>query len=311
MIPARTGEGSNDGLIVAMNGTVVDIINVFLNLGEGCVVSQTPRMGIYCNNGGYININGSEAKPVILYNCHSDAVWNSSSATAPTQASICEVNNCIINSPDNGGLKEQENNGRGFIKSVTNTIITNTKMPGIELYSKGALPPIGGVTSTVTVDNVTLHNCGYDPGTSANYDFRGACIASPSYMTTNQSNRNVVITNTIISGSGLTGIYSSGSGSYNIDYSALVTQLFTGHTYALGVETAGPGTIIKGTNVINSSPMYVAFDVLDFDSPDFMDVDNPFFAGKGTSGSDLAGGADFIGGWLPPAAANAFWALYE
>ena len=308
--PDRTGELANDGIMVFMSGATNDIINGFLNLGEGCVISNTPRFGIQNPYGGKVTINGSDTKPVILANIHGDGIWNSSDSTGPTQPTICLVNNCIINNCDNGGIKEQETNGRGFIESVTNTIIANCKAPGIEFYASGTRP--AGVSETATINNVTVHNCGYDmadPG--ANYDFRAAGIASPAYQTTNKSNRNVNITRTIISGLALTGLYNSSDGTYDIDCSSLVTEYMSGYNYALGTTTSGPSTITVGTSVINLNPIYVTYGVDDFASADFMDVDNPAFAGKGCSGIDLAGGADFIGGWTPPLAVRNTWMLYQ
>jgi len=311
MDPARTGELASDGIMVFMSGAITDIINAFLNLNEGCVISQVPRFGIQNPYGGYLKINGTHANPVILYNCHSDGIWNFSSLAAPTQATICEVNNCIIVNCDGTGIKEQEDAGRGFVKSVTNTIIANCMMPGIELYANGVLPP--GVTDTVTIDNVTIHNCGYNPGTDVLYDFRGAAIASPTYSTTYKSNRNVAITDTIITGLGLTGIYNSSTGTYTVDFSSLVTENMTGYAYMLGSQTAGTSLITLGGDVIDKNPRYVTYADADFASTNYMDVDNSGFGGKGTAGSDLAGGADYIGSWSPPVplSVNGHWALYE
>ncbi|MBN1903114.1 hypothetical protein JW926_17465 [Candidatus Sumerlaeota bacterium] len=308
MLDPRTGEGNNDAFFLSMEGDIKDIINAFLNLGEGCVISQTPRRGVTNNNGGYVKVNGSDTNPVIFYNCHSDGIFNTSNDTSPTQATICEVNNCIMVNFDNSGLKEQETFGRGFVKSVTNTIIANSKLPGIQFHAFGALPP--GVTSTAIIDNVTFHNCGYAAGTNVNYDFRASCVGSPRYKTTSFSNRNIAITNTIISGAGLTGIYNSSSGAYDVDYSALVTQDAPGYEYALAVETAGPGAINLGSHVINDNPCYITWMDTDVASADFMDVDNTAFGGKGTTGSNLSGGADYIGG-TSALHADASWSLYE
>jgi len=309
--PDRAGEGANDGIITFMSGTTTDMLNCFVNLGAGCVISDTPRFGIAnFYGGGELTIDGSSDSPVILANIHGDGVWTTSDAIAPTQPTVTSVNNCIICNCDNSGLKEQETNGRGFIESVTNTIIANCRAPGIEFYSNGTRP--AGVSETVTIENVTVHNCGYDmadPG--ANYDFRAAGIASPAYLTTNRSNRNVNITKTIISGLDLTGLYNSSDGTYDIDCSSLVTENMSGYNYALGTTTSGPSTITVGADVINLNPIYVTYGVDDYASADFMDVDNPAFAGKGCSGIDLAGGADFIGAWTPPLAAHNTWMLYQ
>ncbi len=311
MDPDRTGETASDAFQVYMNGATQDFLNAFLNFNEGCVISQISRMAVYNPYGGYVKLNGTHENPVIMYNIHSDGIWCSSDSAAPTQPTVCEVNNSIIVNCDAGAFKEQETNGRGFIKSVTNTIIANTMNPAIELYSNGALP--AGITDTVTIDNVTLHNCGYSGVTPPAYDFRGFAIGGATYTSGSpyNSNRNMAITDTIITGNGLTGIYNSGSGTFTIDYSALVTEDLSGYSYALGTTTAGSGTITVGGTVINENPIYVTYDDADFASADYMDVDNPFFAGKGTAGSDLAGGADFIGSWTPPTNARTHWIIYE
>jgi len=220
------------------------------------------------------------------------------------------VENAIFVNINGSAVKEQETDGRGFIKSVKNSIIANCTAPGIEFYADGALPTDTGlgVTDTVAIENVTLYNCGYgqlDPGTS--YDFRFACIASPTYTGPEKSNRNVNIKNSILAGGGVTGIYNSSAGTYTVDYSALVTS----HTFgeALGAATAGPSTITVGANVINASPIFSQ--IADFTDSAYFDVRNPDFGGAAEGGADLAGGADFIGDYVPPASAQSFWALYE
>ena len=88
----------------------------------------------------------------------------------------------------------------------------------IALFAFGALPPVGGVTDTVTIDNVTVHNCGYNDGNTPPWSYG---IAAPIYTTTSdKTNRNANITNTIISGSGMTGLYNDSDGTFSIDYSA-------------------------------------------------------------------------------------------
>lgn len=300
--------GNHDGIIMFMSGTTNDIVNCFVNLGPGCVISNCNRFGIQNPYGGYLNIQGSKEKPVIINNVGADGIWNYSDTTAPTQATICEVNHCIVNNCGGSGIKEQETAGRGFIKSIKNTIISNCEGPGIALFAFGALPPIGGVTDTVEITSVTVHNCGYNDGNSPPWSYG---IAAPVYSATYKTNRNAVITNAIISGSGMTGIYNDGDGTFSVDYSALVTESLGGYGYALAATTGGSGTINVGANVINDNPIYVAYGVNDFASADFMDVDNPAFAGKGSGGIDLAGGADYIGSWTPPLAVGNTWLLYE
>lgn len=309
-----SSSSGRDGVMVFMNGTTSDIVNATLNLGAGCVISNCLRFGIQNPYGGYVNIQGTDAEPVILAKCGGDAIWNSSDVEGTTQATIAEVNHCII-SECGGGIKEQETGGRGFIKSVKNTIIAHCKAPGIEFYAKGALPPTGGVTSSVSIENVTVLDCGYDmaaPG--ANYDFRAAGIASPTYTASSvvyQSNRNVDILNTIVSGPStglITGLYNSSTGAYTIDYSALPTGGIWNE--GLAAATGGAATITVGANVLSASPIYVASAAADFASADFADVRNPAYGGAAQAGTDLAGGADYIGDYTPPLSAST-WEMYQ
>jgi hypothetical protein len=61
-------------------------------------------------------------------------------------------------------------------------------------------------------------------------------------------------------------------------------------------------------DTVVADPIYLSKDVT---SDSFFDVDNPVYAGVASGAGDLSGGADFIGGWVPPLAANNSWNLYE
>lgn len=54
------------------------------------------------------------------------------------------------------------------------------------------------------------------------------------------------------------------------------------------------GDVTTATAIINAAPMYKSYDAT---TADFMDVQNVVYAGAGTGGSDLAGGADYVGGF--------------
>ena len=101
----------------------------------------------------------------------------------------------------------------------------------------------------------------------------------------------------IFSGAGTKFTQAGPSGGISVDYCAYVE--------------AGPdiitarGTIqTDGSNIVTSDPGYVTKNVI---SEFFMDVANVDYQGKGTSGSDLTGGADFY----VPTAVHYSWSLYE
>lgn len=85
----------------------------------------------------------------------------------------------------------------------------------------------------------------------------------------------------------------------NLTNSALVTV----GAYALDPANAtlgfpngtvgGAGNTLNQTAVINRDPLYVSVDPT---NAGFLDVTNPAYAGAGSAASDLAGGADYIGG---------------
>ena len=293
MDPERTDEGNNDGLMVYMTGATNDIINAFLNLGEGCVISNTPRFGIQNPYGGAVTIAGAADNRVIFNNIHSDAIWCYSDSSGVTQATTLSVDECVINNVDGTACKEQETAGRGFVTSVTNTIITNCGGPAIELYSSGTEAPT--MTSRdVVISNVTIDNCGFDADPGTDYDLRACGIGSPTYQSTNASDRNVDISDTIISGCN-TGIYNSGTGTYTVDYVGL---------YALTAQTGG--TVTLGSNVITENPAFYDDSASLFASANYYDVTNRNYQGAGSGGSDLVGGAAF----MLLTSANS-WSIYQ
>ncbi|MBN1475889.1 hypothetical protein JXA47_03965 [Candidatus Sumerlaeota bacterium] len=291
----RSTEGNHDGMVVFMDGTTSDIVNATVQLGEGCVISCTPRFGIQSSPGAHIDIAGSASDPVVFNHIHSDGIWVTSDSDSPTQASVCTVDRAIFAHIDASALKEQETFGRGFIGSLTNTIIAHCGFPGIELYASGALPPGGLADSTLTVANTTVHGCGtaWD-GSDTDYDDRGGCISAPVYQSINASNRSVDMDDVIISGgAGQTGLHSGGPCTMAIDFSAIVTL----GSNAVGAATSGGGTITVGGSVIGDAIVYLDTD--DPFSPDFFDVvvysgqSSPYRT-AGTGGAPLSGGGDLV-----------------
>ncbi len=298
-------EGNHDCIINFLSGSAVDLINANFYLGEGCVLSNAPRFGVQNPYGGYVAIQGSDVSPVIIKNVGADGVWNYSYPD-PNQPSVTTCDYGIICGCGGSGLKEQETDGDGFVQSVTNSIIANTVGPGIAFFADSTLPT--GFTGPVEISNVTVHNCGYADANDPPWSYG---IAAPVYDDTYKSNRDVNITDTIVTGYGLTGLYNDGDGTWTVDYTALCTTNYPDHYYGLATATDGSGTINLGSNVINDSPIYVAYEMTDCGTEDYLDVDNPNFAGKGSGGSDLAGGADFIGSWEPPQATGNQWIMYK
>jgi len=305
--------GANDGLTAYMAGPTQDILNCRVNLGPGCVISNGPRFGIQVSYGSHVRAYGADDAPILIANVEADGVWLNSDSNSPTQASVFECGHLIVAGCGAGGIKEQETRGRGFIKSVTHTILAYCDCPGLEFYAAGTLSSTGGVADAVTIEHVTIHQCGTAP-TAAGYDFREAAVACPTYNSTYKTNRDLVISDAIISGTNV-GVYNSSDGVISIDYSALVTQnLGGGHTYSLALPTLAAGTSVinLGAGVISDNPHYTAFGEADFALASFLNVENEAFAGKGSDGSDLSGGADHISGFTPPTTTGLVdWAGYR
>jgi len=245
VISAFSKGGNSDGIIMFMQGTTTDIINTFVNVNAGCVISEIPRFGIQNDYGGFLNINGSLVDPVIMMDVGADGIWTNSDPSGATQAVVTKVNYANILNVKGTAIKEQETGGRGFVDSVTNTKIANTTGPAIALYSKGALPPGGYVSNTVTIDNVVVHN-NTIASTPADYDNLSALIASPSYQTTNRSNRAVTVSNsTLTGGAGQIGIYNSSDGAYTV--SNTVVSLTGSNALSDDFLAVSPGVITEGT----------------------------------------------------------------
>jgi hypothetical protein len=303
IISAYCQTGNGDGVIAFASGTTTDIINCFVNVGPGCVFSNVSRFGIQNDYGPNVVINGTHDEPVIFNNIGADAIWCLGDTTAPTQAAVFSANHAIFNNVGGSAIKEQETGARGFVNTIRNTIIANAAGGGISLYADGALPPGGLASAEVTVDHVTVHNCG-NPTPPASYDDISGQIAAPTYTGGTLSNRNVRIVDTILSGStaGLSGLYNAGTGTMNIGNSAIVTA----GGNALTTATGGTGTINQ-TAVINDAVVYK--NTTDPFSPDFFDVvvivgDGSPYRTAGSGGGALTGGADLyefaqtsVGAW--------------
>jgi len=255
-----------------------------LNINAGSVISYGQYRNIQANNVDDLNIVGTKANPVILLGpdgvqigCYLLSTGNlviDHCIMADSVASVAHVDNAIAidqQSPDRP-------------TSITNTLIINNNGPGIRL--------INNYNSTMVVKNVTIaHNAN---GSSATVDV--AQILTDALG----ASANITIEDTIIAG-GKTGIDIAG-GNINLSYSALVLS----GPDALAAAIAGAGTVTQ-TAVITQNPVFQ--ETSDLASSDLFDVHAATYGGKGSGGSDLAGGADYIGDYVVLSSRN--WTLFE
>ena len=92
----------------------------------------------------------------------------------------------------------------------------------------------------------------------------------------------------------------NGTWTVDIDHSAVVTQ---GPQAIAGLGTTGFESL--GSIVISGSPFYV--ETSNFLGTDFFDVRSGAYLGAATGGTNLGGGADYVGG-VPAAVRD--WGLY-
>lgn len=96
----------------------------------------------------------------------------------------------------------------------------------------------------------------------------------------------LTIRDSIISGAGTKFALNMPAGGINIDYSALPTS----GPYAI-TAVGGGASVTQGANMVTDDPMYASTDGT---IASFMDVTNSAYAGKGTAGANLSGGADYV-----------------
>ncbi len=291
-----TQQSFNDALVVFMGGAVQDVINAFVRLGPGCVITHVPRFGIQNSFGGSVQLAGTKTDPVILAHIGGDGIWCFSDNDGPTQASVLEVEGAIIHDCSGAGIREEEEKGRGFINSVSASLISQCGGPGIALFANGQVPD--NYSTALGIQKVTFHNCGFNANPGSDYDFLAGAVVAPLFRNSNRSNRNVLIKDCIITGKGLTGLYNSGFGRFVVENTALVNYAPAdpAHDYELAQTVDGSGTIDLEPTVYYVSPHYSSFGTGDYLQDAYLDVENDYYIDRASDGGPLVGGADFAGG---------------
>lgn len=138
-------------------------------------------------------------------------------------------------------------------------------------YLLGCQPP-----NAMTVSNVTFFN------------LASAGAGSPLSLTQyGEGTGSLAITDCIFSGSGTALSGTSAAGGTTVDYSALVQE---GPNALTAVDDGS--VVYTATNTTILDPMYISTDI---NTADAFDVDNASYGGAGSAGSNLAGGADYVG----------------
>ncbi len=254
-----------------------------LNINAGSVLSYGQYRNIQANNVDDLNILGTDSQPVYLIGVDGTHIAHYLASTGATV-----IDNCIMaegvaaNRPDDAaGLDVQDAPERPT--TITNSLIINNDGPGILVQN--------AYNNTLVISNVTIaHNA---RGTGVN-------DTAQIILTDLGGSANVSITDTIIAG-GKTGI-EMGTGTIDVSYSALVLQ--GPDTLAAPFTTGGT---VNQTAVISLNPVFQ--ETTDLFSSDLYDVHAATYGGQGSAGSDLAGGADYIGDFVVLGSRN--WMAYE
>jgi len=242
---------------------------------DGCVFSYNNRLGIQAN--GSFEINAPTNRVIVKGNKGFAGLWFAGVGAGTSPVRTLDGVNVLDNgTPGVSGWGIEQQWGGSIPFTLKNAIISGNEYQGL-------LVGDSDTDGLITIQNVTIA----DNGTAA--------------IETNSSHTgNMNLTDCIIAGNGSSSadnsIIHNGSGTIDISYSAIV---LSGTSKLTGTGTSGTGTITQ-SSVINDDPYFTS----DYD------VDNPAYAGKGTSASDLGGGGNYLGNWTPPTAAKN-WNLYE
>ncbi len=272
-IAGGTGSTNGDGLVCSTTNEGKYIME------NGTVFSYNGRLGIQANSEFIISASDDDRVQVIGNGINTGAfagIWYAGFGASQTERIIegCNVlNNTDPESTAQGWGIEQQNGG-DLPLTLRNVIIAGNQAQGLLVGSVGT-------AGDITLENVTIANNG------------GAAL-----QTDAASIGNINITDTIIAGPSVgdaTGIQHSGAGTITLNTSAIVN---TGPYAAVpATENLGTGSIVENS-VIGARPRFI--ETADFTSADYYDVDSPDYGGQGSAGSDLSGGADYIGSYVPP-----------
>lgn len=193
---------------------------------------------------------------------------------------------------------------------VDNVLISNSLLAGNAF--------IGGININGNMGSVTMDKVVIDThGTAVLVQPANACTLSNATLHTSGTGGagieftaadagSLTVTDTIFSGAGTKIVGDLPTGGLSVNYSAFVEN----GPDAITARDAGQA-ITYGGNIINVDPIYVTKDPT---SADAFDVQNLAYKGAGSSGSNLAGGADFV---LPPdtptpsTSVDPSWEMYD
>ena len=165
-----------------------------------------------------------------------------------------------------GGFNVNGNQGNTSISNV----IVDTYGPCIQTQPN----------AVYTIDNATLNSTNV------------SCIALTALDVGSLAVTDTIFSNALMA---ITGALPSGG--MTVDYCAFVEN----GTDAIAARDDGINVPTYGVNLINADPLYVSKDAT---SADAFDVNAAAYSAAGTTGSDLAGGADYVGSDV------AEWSLY-
>jgi len=253
-----------------------------LNINAGCVISYGQYRNILSHNVDDLFIRGTPAQPVYVLGADGVQIGSILTATGRLVIDECIIANGVATAAHADYAAGVDIQTPDRPTSITNTLIINNDGPGLLVQ--------GNYSNNLIVKNVTIsHNA---LGTGIN-DVAQVLILNLG------ATPNISLSDTIIAG-GKTGIQ-MGTGSINVSYSALVTE----GTDALTAAVSGTGTVNQ-TAVISLDPIFL--EIVNLGSSDLYDVHSAAYGGQGSGGSDLAGGADYVGNMAPTRVRS--WSLF-
>ena len=195
--------------------------------------------------------------------------FETGAAAVNTADGVLIENELDLGAADNvnvGGFNVNGNQGNTSISNV----IVDTYGPCIQTQPN----------AVYTIDNATLNSTNV------------SCIALTALDVGSLAVTDTIFSNALMA---ITGALPSGG--MTVDYCAFVEN----GTDAIAARDDGINVPTYGVNLINADPLYVSKDAT---SADAFDVNAAAYSAAGTTGSDLAGGADYVGSDV------AEWSLY-
>lgn len=281
-----------------------------LYIGPGSVFSFMNRIGIQvASDGSIVRMKGTKSAPILIM-----GNWASQTYAYPN-GGLAIYHDCngnpdynyemdwvfIINNFNSGTISYYADAGEGLPPITMNhCIIANNQHNGLWVGDD-------------LLYNWVLNNCTIaNNGLAAEDQGYGAVIVSEE--TAGGTTGGVIFNDTIIAGKGSSDTtngnntiqVTAANATVQLNYSAKVL----GGPYKLGgngytLDTGVPSP--TENHVITADPQFV--EILNFASPDYFDVASQAYYGQGSSGSNLSGAMDYVGG-IPTAVGNS-WMLYQ